>query len=95
MDLEQTLQHLEQVIVARDWKSVLTNLHTLKGSAGTIGISVLYLLMSDIEAQLKALAPDFEHDACLALSAGIVAQCRSVAVLELSRIQAALGQRGK
>ncbi|MDC7825006.1 PAS domain S-box protein [Pseudomonas sp. BLCC-B13] len=57
-ELSQQLQRLDALAEAGDLKGVLLLLHTLKGSAGTMGARAFATRVADLEQQMKKARPE-------------------------------------
>ncbi|UCX05120.1 Hpt domain-containing protein [Shewanella glacialimarina] len=88
-NLEQQLQKLALMTAQKNAKEILGIVHTLKGSAGSTGLSSLYRDLCECETKLKQ-AYDSNTSAFDMLCVDLAEQLRFVAQTDLSNIHALL-----
>lgn len=78
-NLQKQLSSLKQAVEQREWSALLSSLHTLKGTSGTIGLSHLYTTVISLEEKFKTEANSSDDTVRLALSADLVASLSEMA----------------
>ncbi|KVX03125.1 Hpt domain-containing protein [Shewanella frigidimarina] len=90
-NLQPQLQNIDLMISQKNIKELLRLVHTLKGSSGTSGLSLLYQALCDWEITLTALNATIDNEVDVVFE-DCGKQIRFVALAELSNIHALLAK---
>jgi PAS domain S-box-containing protein len=88
--LPEQLKEIETAISNQKWSELLSLLHSLKGTSGTMGLEKVYQVVGEKERRIKTDNDHNDESACIEITRGLAQYIEQMAQQSISEIQTML-----